>query len=166
MVLVAVISTALIFLIIQWELQKRERTIRKQRAIAVVEQLGGQWWCEPPSQRLAIRHFLGPEYYARIEGVDLARCAMNGHGLDFLQDLTGLATVNLSYSDISDDDLIVVNRLRYLEYLDIRGTGVTAAGLQVIEQMRTMKRIRCSSSLRGSEAVSRLERTNVVVEVD
>src|SRR5882724_5587830 len=76
----------------------------------------------------------------QLESLTLVRLPITGDGLKELEPLAHLKHLNLRMCEsIEDVDLPSVARLKSIEVLDLRGTGITDAGVKELSAMRRLQ---------------------------
>ncbi|MGH7140008.1 MAG: hypothetical protein ACREHD_30075 [Pirellulales bacterium] len=103
------------------------------RAMSVIRSVGGTWdedkvyLSESKVQDKDLRYLA---WMGKIAVVQLARTNIGDDGVAQLRRIRGLRVVVLRGSRLGDAGLAELGRLRTLEFLDVRDTAVTGRGIQ------------------------------------
>ncbi len=77
-----------------------------------------------------LRSIISPDL---LKILDLSETKITGRGLIHLSEVNGLAMLDLSDTDFSDDDVKVLAKMKSLEYVSLAGTSISNRGLEQLK---------------------------------
>ena len=98
-------------------------------------------YVDEPSVPRWLRKLCGEDYFRTIEGVQLSHTNVTDEDLRYLTKLHDLRELSLANTSITDAGLRHLTKLKKLERLALQGTDITDEGMQIVGRTRSLKEI-------------------------
>jgi uncharacterized protein len=160
LILVIVVSLPL-----AWLASKRGERRGEQRAAIAIEKLGGYAWHnfdrrtsdDAPGPRW-LRFLFGDDFFVHVVGVGLNdRADLTDDDLVVLDSLPYVEQLFLSETSVGDAGLSHLTCMSGLTYLDLNETRVSDAGVAILKRLRRLERLELAETLVTAGGVSDLQ---------